>query len=296
MRILVSGASGFIGKPLVQKLREEGREVVRLVRNKPASDAILWNPEKGIANHQQFEGFDAVIHLAGEPVFGWRWTKSKKDKILTSRILSTLFLSHLLSTAFRPPRVFLSPSAIGYYGECGEKLVEDETPKQSCTFLGGVCREWEKACATLEKRSVRVVHPRLGIVLGKGGGVLQAMRLPYLLGLGGKLGDGKQWVSWVALDDVLSAICFALTHPSLEGPFITASPNPVRQEEFSQVYASHLHRSARMHWPKWLLRLASGREADELFLQSVKAYPRKLLETGFQFQYSSLDSALTAVL
>jgi len=296
LRVLVSGASGFIGKPLICQLRQDGHEVVRLVRTQPAADAIFWDPQKGIAAQREFEGFDAVIHLAGEPIFAWRWTKSKKDKILESRVLSTLFLSHLLATLLQPPQFFLTPSGVGYYGECGEKIVDEETPKQSCTFLGGVCREWEKASSSLEKRGVRVVHPRLGIVLGKEGGVLQAMRLPFLLGLGGKLGDGKQWVSWIALEDVLAVIRFALTHPSLEGPFIAASPSPVRQEEFAALYASHLHRQARMQWPKWLLRLVAGQEADELFLQSVRAYPRKLLQTGFQFHYSSLDRALSSVL
>lgn len=296
MRILVSGASGFIGKPLTQLLRDKGHEVLRLVRSsEDQPDTIAWDPEKGLVRRELLNGFDAVVNLAGESVFAFRWTQSKMRKIQRSRLLGTLLLSKLFASSLSAPKVFLSASAIGYYGSRGEEILDEESPPGR-GFLPEVCTEWERACQDIESRGSRVVHPRFGIVLGKGGGALQSMLLPYRLGLGGKLGDGKQWMSWIALEDVLSAIYFALTHSAIKGPFIVASPHPVRQEEFSRKLSFHLHRRAPMHYPKWLLKLLSGQAAEELLLSSINASPKKLLQAGFHFQKASLDSALAAAL
>ncbi len=296
MRILVSGASGFIGKPLVQFLRSRGYEVISLVRKQSLElDEIGWDPEKGNLIREQFEGFDAVINLAGEAIFSLRWTKSKRRRILMSRVWSAHLLSKVLSHAFNPPKVFISASAIGYYGNKGEETVDEETAIGK-GFLSQVCAKWEEACEMIGRRGSRVVHPRFGVVLGKGGGALKAMLLPYRLGLGGSLGNGTQWVSWIALEDAISSIHFALTNSSIEGSYIAASPHPVRQIQFAKELARLLQRPAAMHWPKWLLRLVFGQMADEMLLQSVKASPKKLLETGFQFAKPSLDMALQASL
>ncbi len=279
---MASGASGFIGKPLVSFLQTQGHEVVPFIR-------------EGAHLPGQFEGFDAVINLAGEPIFSLRWTKAKKEKILASRIERAHFLSDMFARAKRPPQVFVSASAIGYYGDRGEEEI-DETSLRGKGFLSDVCVGWEEACKSARERGIRVVHPRFGIVLGKGGGALQKMLLSYRLGLGATLGDGRQWMSWIALEDAIAAIAFALTHPHLEGPFIAASPHPVRQQEFSFELARFLHRPALFRWPAWLLRMLSGEAAGELLLSSVKASPKKLLREGFHFACPSLDTALKSAL
>lgn len=296
LRILVSGASGFIGKPLVHFLRSQGDEVLRLVRKQAkGQDEIGWDPEKNFVIRDQLESFDAVIHLAGESLFSLRWTQSKRKKILMSRERSAFLLSAALAHAVCPPKVFISASALGYYGNRGEETVDEGSPPGK-GFLSQVCQRWEGACAMIGRRGSRVVHPRFGLVLGQGGGALNAMRLPYRLGLGGSFGTGDQWMSWISLEDAISSIHFALTNPSFEGPYIAASPYPVRQKEFSQTLADLLHRPSCLHWPRWLLRLVSGQMADELLLASLKASPRKLLEAGFHFAKASLDTALRAAL
>ncbi len=296
MRILVSGASGFIGKPLTLLLRKNGHEVLRLVRSSTkAVDEIVWDPDRGIAIKEQFEGFDAVVHLAGETISSLRWTKAKKKRILLSRTVGTKFLSQILSRTLEPPKVFISPSALGYYGDRGETLIEDGAPAGS-GFLSHVCSEWEKAAIAIEARGSRVVHPRFGVVLGKGGGALGNLLPIYRLGLGATLGDGQQWMSWIALEDAVAATYFALMNDSIRGAFIAASPNPVRQEEFSRKLAAQLHRLACFRVPKWLLHLLFGQMADELLLQSLKASPTKLLRSGFQFQTADLDKALSFAL
>ncbi len=296
MRILVTGASGFIGKPLTLLLRKNGHEVIRLVRSSTnAADEISWDPDRGIAIKEQFEGFDAVVHLAGETISSLRWTKAKKKRILFSRTVGTRFLSQILSETLRPPKVFISPSALGYYGDRGEILIEDGAPAGS-GFLAHVCSEWEKAANVIEARGSRVVHPRFGVVLGKGGGALGKLLPIYRLGLGATLGDGQQWMSWIALEDAVAALHFALMNDSISGAFIAASPNPVRQEEFSRKLAAQLHRPACFRVPKWLLHLLFGQMADELLLQSLKASPTKLLRSGFQFQTLCLDKALSSAL
>lgn len=296
LRILVSGASGFIGKPLVQFLRIQGYEVVSLVRKEEAGPGeIGWNPEKGMVIRSQFEGFDAVINLAGESLFSLRWTKSKRRNVLISRERTAFLLSKVLAHALSPPKVFISASALGYYGDKGEETVDEETPAGK-GFLPQVCARWEGACAMIGRRGSRVIHPRFGIVLGQGGGALKAMLLPYRLGLGGAFGDGMQWVSWIALEDAISSIHFALTNSTFEGPYVAASPNPVRQIQFAEELGHLLRRPAALHWPKWLLRLLFGQMADEMLLQSVKASPKKLLDAGFHFAKPSLDTALRAAL
>lgn len=296
LRVLVSGASGFLGKPLVRFLQAKGFKVSRLVRRQAGlPDEIGWDPEKGILVQKQLEDFDAAVHLAGESVFSLRWTKSKKREILESRERSSHLLSETFAHTRHPPKVFVGASAIGYYGDRGEEEI-DEASSRGKGFLAEVASRWEAACTPLVQRGTRILHPRFGIILGKGGGSLQKMLLLHRLGLGGPLGGGLQWMSWIALEDAISSIHFALTHPTIEGPYIAASPNPVRQKDFSQELSRHLHRPSCIHWPKWLLRMILGEAADELLLSSVKALPKKLLKEGFHFACPSLDSALHSAL
>lgn len=298
MKILVSGASGFIGRPLVEFLSSQGHTVIKLIRSKDRSlfpGSIGWNPEEGRAAPGDFEGFDAVIHLAGEPLSFGRWTRRKKEKILFSRTLGTHLLSQILAQLLRPPRVFISASAVGYYGDRGEEILTEESGAGR-GFLASVCCEWEKASQPLENRGTRGVHARFGMVIGPGGGALQKMLLPYRLGLGGRLGSGKQWISWIDREDLIRAIHFTLEHPSLEGAVNLVSPSPVRQEEFVRTLAKILHRPQLGSLPSWLLRLLLGEMADEMLLPSARVQPAKLIDAGFAFRTPCLaDSLLKAL-
>lgn len=290
MRILVSGASGFIGAPLFQYLTAQGHTVVPLIRTaKP--NAVVWDPQEGKAVPSEFEGFDAVIHLAGDPLTLSRWGQRKKKRILFSRTVSTWFLSHLLSTLIRPPRVFLCASAFGYYGDRGEELL-DETSPPGNLFLSRVCIEWEKASQSLESRGTRVLHTRFGIVLGPGG-ALKKMALVYRFGLGAILGTGQQWVSWIHRHDLIHALSHLLFHTTLDGPINLVSPYPVRQKDFSQALAHQLHRPALFRIPAPLLRLLLGESADNMLLASARVAPVRLLASGFTFKYPLLPDALS---
>lgn len=292
-RILISGASGFIGTPLVSFLASQGHVIVSLVRStdRHAPNSIVWDPEVGSARSEDFEGFDAAIHLAGEPLTLTRWSAKKREKILQSRTVGTMFLSHLLSTVNRPPRLFLSASAVGYYGNRGEEILTEESQAGN-GFLANVCCAWEKASFSIRNRGARVVHTRFGMVLGPNGGALKKMLTPFRLGLGGALGSGKQWVSWVQRDDLIRAIAHILNDESLEGPINVASPNPVRQEEFAKTLADLLHRPHFFNLPAWVLRLCYGMAADELLLSSTRVKSTKLLAAKFSFNYPDLRSAL----
>jgi uncharacterized protein (TIGR01777 family) len=292
-RILVSGASGFIGKPLVSFLTSAGAEVVSLIRKSDsyAPNSIVWDPEAGSARKEDFEDFDAVIHLAGEPLTLTRWSTKKREKILQSRTVGTMFLSHLLASAVCPPKLFLSASAIGYYGDRGEEILTEES-EAGRGFLAHVCCAWEKASFALQNRGSRVVHARFGMVLGPNGGALKKMLVPYRLGLGGRLGSGKQWVSWVHRDDLIQALSHIINTPSLEGAVNVVSPNPVRQEDFSRTLAELLGRPHFFNLPAWLLRLRFGSVADELILASTRVKCAKLLAAKYPFIYSDLRSAL----
>jgi len=288
-RILISGASGFVGKALTAHLLSQGHTIVKLKRRRVEEEenTLFWDPEEGEILIQ--EKFDAVVHLAGEPFSFGRWSETKKEKILSSRVVGT----RLLAEAFvdNPPKIFISASAIGFYGDRGEEILTEKS-SQGKGFLAHVCSEWEKASSPLAKRGGRTVQTRFGMVIGKGSRALKNMLLPYKLGLGGNLGSGKQWVSWVALDDLIRAIEMIIKNDSFQGPVNIVSPNPVRQEEFSKILAHILHRPSRMTMPAWLIRFLFGVLADEMLLASARVEPAKLLVSGFKYKYPHLSDAL----
>ncbi len=285
-RIAISGSSGLIGSALVGHLKSEGHTVQRLVRRSPiAPDEVQWDPQTGYVDISALEGVDAVIHLAGVGVGDKRWTKKYKSEILNSRLLGTTAIAK--AVAQLKPQVFISASAIGWYGESGNRAVV-ETDRVGDDFLAAVCREWE-AAADLAG-DVRTVKLRTGLVLDPTGGALGRMLPLFRLGFGGKLGSGKQWWSWITLHDQLRAIEFALTNP-ISGPVNLTSPNPVTNQEFTSALARALHRPAVFPAPAIALKIALGGFSSEI-LGSKKVIPHVLQEAGFTWDYPHITDAL----
>ena len=289
-RIAISGASGLIGTALVGHLKSEGHTVQRLVRRAPvAHDEIQWDPETGFVDLEALAGVDAVIHLAGVGVGDKRWTKKYKAKILNSRLLGTTAIANAVSVV--KPQVFISASAIGWYGESGNRSVV-ESDKSGDDFLAAVCREWEGAADLAG--SVRTVKIRAGLVLDPTGGALGRMLPLFRLGLGGKLGNGKQWWSWITLHDQIRAIVFALEN-NISGPVNLTSPNPVTNQEFTSALARAMHRPALFPAPAIALKIALGGFSSEI-LGSKKVMPHALLEAGFKFDYPHITEALALLI
>lgn len=292
LRILLSGSSGFIGSEVFSFLRSQGHEVVRLRRgslnsNDPGS--LFWEPERNTFSHKSFENFDAVIHLAGEPLIGL-WTAKKKERIFSSRILSTQLLTRIFTEIAHPPKVFVCASAIGFYGDRGEEeLTEKSTMGKG--FLPSVCSHWELATHEKANPRVRVVNTRFGAVIGREGGIVKKMLLPFKYGLGCSLGTGSQWMSWIALSDLVRAIAFCLTIPSIEGPVNCVAPHPVRQKRFAQLFADSLGRPLLLRLPAWLLRGLAGQMAEEVLLASQRVTPEKLQHHHFSFLTPTLEEA-----
>jgi uncharacterized protein (TIGR01777 family) len=302
MRILVSGSTGFLGTALVETLETQGHSIARLVRpgtsQKNASggraSAIPWDPVAGQFDAAGAEGADALIHLAGASIAGGRWNASRKALLRTSRIDATRHLIGALAKLQRPPRVIVAASAIGYYGNRGdETLTEASAPGNN--FLAGLCREWEAETARGAEFGARVVNLRFGIILAAHGGALPRMAMPFKLGAGGRLGDGRQWMSWLTLQETVSIIQFAMANSELTGPVNAVTPNPVRNSEFTGILANTLHRSALFPAPGFALRLALGEMADSLLLISQRVIPSKLADLGYPFLEPNLASALAEV-
>lgn len=295
MRILMTGSSGFVGKELAAFLQSQGHAIVKLVRheNHLLKDAIYWDPENGKLDGGALEGFDAIIHLAGENIADARWTEEKKRRILDSRVIGTRLLAKAICGLSHPPKVFICASAVGYYGSHGDEILTEESLNGQ-GFLAEVCRKWEEAAECAKKLNIRVVHARIGVVLSAHGGVLKKMLLPFKLGLGGKIGSGRQYMSWVAIDDLVLAFDFILRTAGLNGPVNITAPNPVTNAVFTKALASTLHRPAFLPVPAFMARLLFGEMADELLLCSTRALPKRLLQAGFVFKYSELDKALAA--
>ena len=289
-RVLVSGVSGPIGAALLPYLESQGARIVRLVRG-PArgADQISWNPLRPLSPGAA-SGFEAVIHLAGETVAG-RWTQPKKKAILESRVQGTRHLAEALAQTQSRPRVLICASAIGFYGNRGDEVLTEASPAGK-GFLPEVAREWEAASQIATDAGIRTVNLRLGLVLSPKGGALKKILTPFKLGLGGKIGSGQQWWSWIHVDDIVGALHHALQTDSLSGPVNFVAPNPARNLDFTQVLASVLRRYAFFHVPAFAARLVFGEMADELLLSSERVEPAKLRDSGYAFRFAELRLAL----
>jgi uncharacterized protein (TIGR01777 family) len=296
MKILISGSHGLVGTALMKSLEPEGHEVFRLVRYAPSSDAeIEWSPDRYSIALARIEGFDAVVNLAGESIAEGRWTEDKKQRIRESRVKGTKLLGDALANLTNPPKTFICASAIGYYGNRGDEILT-ETSAPGDDFLAEVCVEWEKATALATEKGIRVLNTRFGVILDAHGGALAKMLPPFRAGLGGKIGSGKQWMSWIALDDVVGALKFALTNEALGGPVNFVTPNPVTNAEFTNTLGKVLSRPTLFPIPAFGVRLLFGEMGEALLLAGQRVAPKRLMTEGYQFQYSQLDAALRHVL
>jgi uncharacterized protein (TIGR01777 family) len=295
MHIAVTGSGGLVGSALVPFLTMGGHEIIRLVRSSPSGDDIFWNPAEGIQDLSRLEGVDALVHLAGENIAAGRWTPQRKDEIRGSRVEGTRRLSESVAKLSSRPKVVVSASAIGYYGDRdSEVLTEGSAPGKD--FLAQTCREWEAATEPASRAGIRVVHLRFGMVLSPAGGALKKMLLPFKLGLGGRIGNGKQYVSWVAIDDAVGAIHHAICTEAVRGPVNVVSPNPVTNGEFIGILARVLLRPAILPVPAFGARLAFGELADALLLASQRVRPERLQSSGYRFRFPDLEDALRHVL
>ena len=298
MRLAITGSTGLVGSAVVTVLSAAGHEVVRLVRRTPApgEKAVRWDPGKGEVDAAGLEGINAVIHLAGENVGSGRWTPARKAAIRDSRVNGTRLLCDALTGLSRPPKTLVCASAVGYYGDRGEESLTEESPPGT-GFLAEVCREWEAASAPAARKGIRVVALRLGMVLSPKGGALPRMLPLFRAGLGGVIGDGRQYVGWVVLDDLPHIILHALQRGDLSGPVNAVAPRPVTNREFTKALGKALSRPTPLPVPAFALRLAVGREmADALLLASARVVPRRLEESGYRFRFPELGGALRHLL
>ena len=296
MKILISGSHGFIGSAVHRSLSQQGHSLLRLIRltQIAKSDEVFWNLPDNYIDHSKLTNLDAVIHLAGENLFG-RWNEKKKQAIHDSRVKGTAFLAKTLAAMDHKPKVLICASAIGYYGNRGEDECI-ETIEAGDSFLSTVCCQWEQSARPASEAGVRVVNLRFGVVLGKEGGSLAKMLPAFKMGMGGPLGNGQQWVSWVSIVDAVRAIEFAIEHETLQGPVNVVSPHPVRNKEFAHAVGNALHRPEVVPVPKRMLKFMFGEMADETVLASTKVLPQKLQTEDFQFQHPDLNTALEAIL
>lgn len=297
MDVAISGASGLLGSALAAALRADGHRVLRFVRGGVTGvDEIGWDPDAGRIDAPALEGIDAVVHLAGESIGGRRWTAEQKRRIRESRTKGTALLAAAVASRERKPRVFVSASAIGYYGDRGDELLT-EVSASGDGFLADVCRAWEDETRSAIDAGVRTVNVRTGIVLAKHGGALKQMLLPFRLGLGGAQGSGRQWMSWIALDDEIRALRTAIDDERLRGPVNLTAPKPVTNAEFAHALGRVLHRPTVLPTPMFPLKLRYGSElVDSLLLAGQRVMPGRLEAIGFPFGRPDLEPALDAIL
>jgi len=321
MKIAITGSTGLVGSALVPFLTTGGHHVVRMVRTGGAASGddlnwdpntetlpdlsiiacaasgydLDWDPNTGMIDARRLEGLDAVVHLAGENIAARRWNTEQKARIRDSRVQGTKLLCETLAKLQRPPRVLISSSAIGFYGDQGDRELSEDSPSGS-GFLPEVCREWEAATEAASKAGIRVVQLRFGVILSPHGGALAKMLTPFRLGFGGRIGGGRQWMSWIALDDVVGCIHHALATDSLHGPVNTVAPRPVTNREFTNTLGKVLWRPTLFPMPGFMARLAFGEMADELLLASTRVIPRALLDSNYRFLYGDLETAFRHLL
>jgi len=298
MKILISGASGLVGKYLTPTLIAKGHEVHKLVRKTPQSaDEIQWDAEKGFSESEQakLENFDAVVHLAGDNVASENWSDEKKRKIKESRTVGTQVLVDALKALKNPPKHFISASAIGFYGNRGDEILTEESA-QGTGFLPEVCAAWEDEIKRAEALPARVVFLRIGVVLAKDGGALEKMLTPFKFGVGGTIGSGKQYMSWIALDDLIKMFHFVMENENLRGAFNAVAPNPVSNEEFTKTLGTVLNRPTVLPVPEFAIKMLFGEMGETLLLEGARVVPQKLLDAGFDFDYLNLEAAMRHVL
>jgi uncharacterized protein (TIGR01777 family) len=298
MNILVSGSTGLVGTALIPALTGAGHEVVRLVRSKarnPSKELVGWDPAENVIDAAGLEGLDAVAHLAGEPIAGGRWSDARKQRIRDSRVNGTRLLCDALTRVAHPPATLVCASAIGYYGNRGDELLTESSTAGN-GFLADVCREWETACEPARQKGIRVVNLRFGVILSRHGGALAKMLTPFKLGAGGVLGTGRQFMSCISIDDCIGAIVHALTSPGVAGPVNVVGPEPVTNREFTKTLGRVLGRPTIAPMPAFAARILFGEMADALLLSSSRVVPKKLCDTGYQFQHATLEAALSHVL
>jgi uncharacterized protein (TIGR01777 family) len=301
MKVIITGSGGLVGRALVRSLLADGHSVTRLVRGgaqqfrTPGSAAVEWNPESGAVDAKELEGHDAAVHLAGEPVAEGRWDDEKKRRIMDSRAKGTRVLAEMLASLSEKPRVLVSASATGFYGDRGAEVMREESASGE-GFLSEVCREWEKGTLAASQAGIRVVHLRIGFVLSGEGGGLQKMLPPFKMGVGGKVGSGRQYISWITLEDLVRIIRRAIEDESLRGPVNAVAPGAATNEEFTKALGRVLGRPTILPVPVFALRLAFGEVADAVMLASTRVEPARLKDAGFEFKDTNIEGALRHVL
>lgn len=298
MNIAITGGTGMIGQALTKRLLEQGHHIFILTRHPKANDAhvtyIKWMTEDA-KPEQHLEGVDAFIHLAGASINDGRWTDERKRVILDSRVSTTKELVRIVEALDQKPNVVLSASAVGIYGQDRHQTFSEDHPlPPTADFLSHVCVAWEDLARPIADAGIRLVHPRIGVVLTKAGGAYPLMRLPYVLFGGGTMGDGKQWVSWVHIDDLVDLFLFALETPTVEGPLNITAPHPETMRRFGQTIGKVLHRPHWLPAPRFALELALG-EKSTIVLEGARVVPKKALENGYKFRYAELKDALRAI-
>jgi len=299
MRILLSGATGFIGTSVHEALRADGHQVVALLRRAPPAEPggpfVLWDPAAGRLAPADLEGLDAVVHLAGENIAARRWNTARKELLWSSRVASTRLLAETLADLRQKPHSLLCASAVGFYGNRGDEILS-EASSPGTGFLAELCQAWESAAQPAQQAGIRLVQLRFGVVLWPSGGMLAKLLPLFRWCLGGRLGSGRQWISWVSRHDLVAAIRYLLTQDHLSGPFNITAPSPVTNAEWTAILSRLLRRPAFFHQPAWLLRLVLGEMADQLLLASTRAIPYRLQDSGFTFRDGILEPALRRML
>ena len=297
MTILLTGASGMLGTAIGSALSRRGVRMLTLVRREPKGpDELRWDPAQArLEEPERLEGLDAAVHLSGASVASRRWTAGYKREMTESRVASTRFLSETLAALRQPPSVLVKASAVGFYGNRGDETL-DEDSAAGTGYFPELCTAWEAAARPAADAGIRVVHLRFGVVLGRKGGAVDRLRLLFRLGLGGRLGSGRQWMSWISEDDAVAAALFALNNPAVSGPVNVVATQPVTNVDFTRELARTVHRPALLPAPAFALRLAFGAMADEALLASTRAVPNRLVRAGFAFSHPTLAQALAAAL